>query len=173
MLKSERVCGVFRTTKCLFKSWWHQPEIPVRFFSAGVGFKFGLYWRLHSDLLLLCHPTGFIVPSVYSLWKNWHHILKGYVEVWFPQHKLPWICQDLNVCLQRNEGEKALASCFQIFKLFCIQTMLFSPKVTCPVAVNSAVCFENGLSSFWNEFMQKCLCVFLFCISFLVVQVHF
>lgn len=115
VLKRERVCGVFRAMNYLFKSRWHQPEIPVGFFfSAGVGFKFGLYWRLHSDLLLLCHPTGFIVPSMYSLWKNWHRILKGYVEVWFPQHKLPWICQHLNVCLQRNEGEEVLTSCFQI-----------------------------------------------------------
>lgn len=50
-----------------------------------------------------------------------------------------------------------------IFKWrFCIQMMLFSFGVNWPVNVNSTVCFENGLSSLWNELMQRCLCIYLY-----------
>lgn len=59
-----------------------------------------------------------------SLYKNWHHFLKGYVEFSFPQHKLPWICQVLNVCLQRNEVEKVYGSCFQMHVLHSSDAVL-------------------------------------------------
>lgn len=106
---------------------------------AGACFKLGLH--RHLNLLLWCYPTGLKVLSVNSLWNNWHHFLKGCVEFLFPQHRLPWICQVLNVCLQRNEVEKVHGSHFQLHVLLSSDTLLTG--VNWPVNVNSTVCFEN------------------------------
>lgn len=58
----------------------------------------------------------------------------------FPQHKLLWICQVLNVCLQKNEVEKVYGSCFQMHVLLSSDAVLTG--INWP-DVNSSVCFEN------------------------------